>query len=39
MWDEEFVVKGCDDKICDSYGGKCPTESSSMNGKAIILEE
>lgn len=38
-WDEEFVVKGCDNEICDSYGEKYPTEPSSINGKAIILEE
>lgn len=38
-WDEEFVGKGCDNEICDSYGKKYPTESSSINDKAIILEE
>lgn len=29
MWGEGFVVKGCDNKICDLYGGKCPMESST----------
>lgn len=38
MWDEEFVVNGYDNEICDSYGEKYSTESSSINGKAIILE-
>lgn len=38
-WDEEFVVKGCDNEICDSYGKKYPTGSSSINGTVTILEE
>lgn len=38
-WDEEFVMKGCDNEICDSYVEIYLMESSSINCNAIILEE
>lgn len=38
-WDEEFVVKGCNNEIFDSYVEIYLMESSSINCNAIILEE
>lgn len=38
-WDEEFLVKGCDNEICDSYVEIYVTESSSINCSAKVLEE